>query len=63
MEHKGIRRVADGELAAGTNSEILADALVGPILMRRLMLGLPITRDIATALVDQLLPVTVEPAR
>ena len=55
--------VADGELAAGTNSEILADALVGPILMRRLMLGLPITRDIATALVDQLLPVTVEPAR
>lgn len=49
--------VESGELAAGTDPEILADALVGPILMRRLMLGLPITRQIATDLVDQLLPV------
>jgi TetR/AcrR family transcriptional regulator, regulator of autoinduction and epiphytic fitness len=50
--------VESGELAEGTDPEILADALVGPILMRRLMLGLPITRKMATDLVDQLLPVT-----
>ena len=57
----GLLRTAvqSGELAAGTDPEILADALVGPILMRRLMLGLPITRAIATDLVDQLLPVVV----
>jgi AcrR family transcriptional regulator len=49
--------VESGELVAGTDPEILADALVGPILMRRLMLGLPVSREMATGLVDQLLPV------
>ncbi|HSB84912.1 MAG TPA: TetR/AcrR family transcriptional regulator [Ilumatobacteraceae bacterium] len=56
------KAVESGELAAGTDPEILADALVGPILMRRLMLGLPITREMATDLVDQLLPVAASSA-
>jgi AcrR family transcriptional regulator len=54
--------VESGELRAGTDPEILVDALVGPILMRRLILGLPITRAIATELVDQLLPLASTPA-
>jgi AcrR family transcriptional regulator len=56
------KAVESGELAAGADPEILADALVGPILMRRLMLGLPITREMATDLVDQLLPVAASSA-
>lgn len=54
--------VESGELTAGTDPEILADALVGPILMRRLMLGVPVTRAMATDLVDQLLPVAANNA-
>lgn len=45
------------ELAPGTDPELLADALVGPILLRRLMLAQPVGPEIAPALVDQLLPV------
>jgi TetR/AcrR family transcriptional regulator, regulator of autoinduction and epiphytic fitness len=48
--------VASGELPATTDPELLADALVGPILVRRLMLVEPIEPGIATELVDQLLP-------
>ena len=48
--------VKAGELAAGTDPELLADALVGPILLRRLMLARPVGPEIAPALVDQLLP-------
>lgn len=48
--------VEAGELAPGTDPEVLADALVGPILLRRLMLAQPVGPEIAPALVDQLLP-------
>jgi len=48
--------VASGELAAGTDPALLADALVGPILLRRLMLDEPIDEDMPAALADQLLP-------
>src|SRR5262245_10227927 len=47
-----------GELAPTVDPELLADALVGPILLRRLMLGQPVGPEVARELVDQLLPVT-----
>jgi TetR/AcrR family transcriptional regulator, regulator of autoinduction and epiphytic fitness len=47
-----------GELPPDTDPELLADALVGPILLRRLMLGEPVGPEIAPELVDQLLPET-----
>ncbi len=47
---------ASGELPAQTDPEILADALVGPIIMRRLFLGETVGPAIARELVDQLLP-------
>jgi TetR/AcrR family transcriptional regulator, regulator of autoinduction and epiphytic fitness len=50
--------VNTGELPPTTDPELLADALVGPILLRRLMLAEPMGPEIAVALVDQLLPVT-----
>jgi TetR/AcrR family transcriptional regulator of autoinduction and epiphytic fitness len=53
--------VEAGELPATTDPELLADALVGPILLRRLMLAQPVGPEIATALVDQLLPVIGAP--
>jgi AcrR family transcriptional regulator len=49
--------VASGELPAATDPEILADALVGPIILRRLMLGQTVDPQIAPEIVDQLLPV------
>jgi len=48
--------VADGELPADTNAELLADALVGPIVMRRLMFGVPFDPEQVPALVNQVLP-------
>jgi Tetracyclin repressor-like, C-terminal domain len=50
--------VGAGELPASADPELLADALVGPIMLRRLMLTEPIEPRIATELVDQLLPLT-----
>jgi AcrR family transcriptional regulator len=50
--------VADGELPADTNAEILADALVGPIVMRRLMFGVTFDPKQVPALVDQVFPAT-----
>jgi TetR/AcrR family transcriptional regulator, regulator of autoinduction and epiphytic fitness len=47
---------ADGELPADTNAEILAEALVGPIAMRRLMFSEPFDPKQVPALVDQVLP-------
>jgi TetR/AcrR family transcriptional regulator of autoinduction and epiphytic fitness len=44
------------ELPPTTDPELLADALVGPILLRRLMLGRPVSAETASAIVDQLLP-------
>jgi TetR/AcrR family transcriptional regulator, regulator of autoinduction and epiphytic fitness len=48
--------VRTGELPATADPELLADALVGPILLRRLMLAQPVGPEIARQLVDQLLP-------
>ncbi|HEX6419792.1 MAG TPA: TetR/AcrR family transcriptional regulator [Acidimicrobiales bacterium] len=48
--------VESGELPPGTDPGLLADALVGPIVVRRLLLAEPVDPDIAPALVDQLLP-------
>jgi TetR/AcrR family transcriptional regulator of autoinduction and epiphytic fitness len=54
----GILRdaVESGELPPTADPELLADALVGPILVRRLMLTEPVGPEIAAALVDQILP-------
>jgi AcrR family transcriptional regulator len=57
-----LRTAVDrGELPKGTDPELLADALVGPILLRRLMLYEPLDPDQVPELVDQLLPAP-EPA-
>ena len=55
--------VSAGELPATADPELLADALVGPILLRHLMLGEAISPDIATELVDQVLPIPRKPSR
>jgi AcrR family transcriptional regulator len=47
--------VARGELPDGTDAELLADALVGPIVMRRIMLFEPLDPAMVPALVDQVL--------
>jgi hypothetical protein len=52
--------VAAGELAEGTDPELLADALLGPLFIRRLMLYEPFPPEDVAALVDQLLPVPGE---
>jgi TetR/AcrR family transcriptional regulator, regulator of autoinduction and epiphytic fitness len=56
-----IRLLADaveaGELEPGTDPALLADALVGPFLLRRLMLAEKIDDDLPARLVDQLLPI------
>ena len=48
--------VASGELQADIDTTLLADALVGPILMCRLFHRPPVTADDVPALVDQILP-------
>jgi TetR/AcrR family transcriptional regulator of autoinduction and epiphytic fitness len=48
--------IQGGELPSDTDPEILADALVGPILLRRLMLHQPFDPGMVPELVDQLLP-------
>jgi TetR/AcrR family transcriptional regulator of autoinduction and epiphytic fitness len=53
--------VKDGELPPDTDPELLGDALVGPIVLRRLMLYEPLDPAIVPKLVDQLLP--APPAR
>jgi AcrR family transcriptional regulator len=45
-----------GELPAGTDPDLLADALVGPIVLRRLMSYEPLDPEQVPALVDQVLP-------
>lgn len=45
-----------GDLPAHTNPELLADALVGPIVMRRLMMYDTFDPKLVPELVDQLLP-------
>jgi AcrR family transcriptional regulator len=53
--------VNEGELPSDTDPELLGDALVGSILLRRLMLYEPLDPAIVPKLVDQLLP--APPAR
>lgn len=48
--------VESGDLPGSSDPEILADALVGPIVMRRLMMGQPCDPDLVPSLVDQVLP-------
>ncbi|HEX2399739.1 MAG TPA: TetR/AcrR family transcriptional regulator [Mycobacterium sp.] len=48
--------VKSGDLPKDANPELLADALVGPIVMRRLMFFEPFDADQVPALVDQVLP-------
>jgi AcrR family transcriptional regulator len=48
--------VASGELSSEADPELLADALVGPIVMRRLMFFEPFDPEKVPALVDQVLP-------
>jgi AcrR family transcriptional regulator len=48
--------VEAGELPATADTELLADALVGPILLRRLLLNETVGPEVAPAIVDQLLP-------
>jgi len=48
--------VATGELPADADPELLADALVGPIMLRRLLLHEPLDPKLVPTLVDQVLP-------
>jgi AcrR family transcriptional regulator len=48
--------VAARELPDDTNPELLADALIGPIVMRRLMFYEPFSPELVPALVAQVLP-------
>ena len=48
--------MTSGELPPDTHAELLADALVGPIVMRRLMMSATFDPDLVPDLVDQLLP-------
>jgi hypothetical protein len=48
--------VAARELPDDTNPELLADALIGPIVMRRLMFYEPFNPKLVPALVAQVLP-------
>jgi AcrR family transcriptional regulator len=48
--------VEAGELPPGSDPELLADALVGPIVLRRLMMERPCDPDLVPSLVDQVLP-------
>jgi TetR/AcrR family transcriptional regulator of autoinduction and epiphytic fitness len=52
--------VESGELPPETDPEVLADALVGPILLRRLMLAEAVDPGIAPKIVDQVLPPTAD---
>jgi AcrR family transcriptional regulator len=52
-----------GELAPETNVDVLADALVGSILMPRLMLHEPVDPAIVPSLVDQLMPAPARKVR
>jgi AcrR family transcriptional regulator len=53
--------VEDGELDASADPEILADALVGAIFLRRLMLHQPFDPALVPALVEQVLGVPTQP--
>ncbi len=48
--------VDSGELPSSADPEVLADALVGPILLRHLLLGQSVSPDEASEIVEQVLP-------
>ena len=48
--------VEHGDLPPTTDPELLADALVGPIVIRRLMMNAPCDPGLVPSLVDQILP-------
>ena len=60
-QHRGVLvellegGVAGGDLPAGTDVDVLADALVGPIFLRRLLLGRAVDEGDVVAIVDQLI--------
>jgi TetR/AcrR family transcriptional regulator, regulator of autoinduction and epiphytic fitness len=49
--------VKGGDLPATADPDLLADALVGPIVLRRLMMGQTYPPSLVPALVDQVLPI------
>ncbi len=51
-----VEGVEAGELPAGIDTGLLAECLIGPIMVRRLLLHEPFDPDDVPALVDQLLP-------
>ena len=55
--------VKAGELPPSSDPELLADALVGPIVLRRLMYGERCAVAVVPALVEQILPTAVPPAQ
>jgi AcrR family transcriptional regulator len=52
--HEGVK---SGDLPSTADPELLADALVGPIVLRRLMTATTCDAELVPALVDQVLPV------
>jgi AcrR family transcriptional regulator len=54
--------VTSGELASVADPELLADALIGPIVMRRLMFYTPFDPELVPALVDQIFGTQAEPS-
>src|SRR5262245_503118 len=55
--------VDSGELPASSNPDLLADALVGPIVMRRLFMGSACDPHLASTIVEQVLPATPAKSR
>jgi TetR/AcrR family transcriptional regulator of autoinduction and epiphytic fitness len=58
-----LEAVESGELPPSADAEVLADALVGVILLRHLMLGQTVKPDEAAGIVNQVLPVAPPPRR
>jgi AcrR family transcriptional regulator len=54
--------VESGDLRADSDPELLADALVGPLILRRLMLPEPCDPSLVPRLVDQVLPFALDRA-
>ncbi len=55
--------VKAGDLPPSSDPELLADALVGPIVLRRLMYGEPCAVAVVPSLVEQILPSAAPPPR
>jgi len=55
--------VENGDLPGRSDPELLADALVGPIVLRRLMMAEPYDPALVPSLVDQVLPVVASKSK